>query len=382
MMNPKSQVINAVTFCQVSKALCSHVEAVGQQWCTAETGAVDENPTIEMEGAVPFWIDSGGVANDITLDGMMILTGPNTAGKSTVMRTVCGVALLANCGFMVPASKAYVPFMDGFFFRAASFDAPAERMSAFAVECTEVSTITRDATNRTLVLTDEVARGTETSAGCCLAGAVLESLIQKQCRGIFTTHMHEIFDPPLGEALNLRGAVFMQLETKPAPGEIPAFRTTYRLVPGRCTNSRSIDAAAAYGMDSAVISRARELEGVYRDHKSVLGAYEEEMSNGKPRHAGAARAGGGRGDVPPPLEGDDDYSGDDGSSGSGQDAEARRQGFDIGEIRLSVASLLGSCIRQYGGGAGEVQSLDHGWSPPPGLGDQSCVYGEIPYRHS
>jgi len=176
------------------------------------------------------------------------------AGKSTIMRSVCVVSLLGNCGLMVPAAAARVPAQDSFFLRAASFDSPADGLSAFAVEMLDIATMLRDASPATLVLVDELGRGTETRAGAALAGAVLEELVERGCRGIFTTHLHEMFELPL----QLRGPRYLRMDVLMSDDGL-SWRPTWRLAPGRCIDSLAVHAAQQCGLPPSTIARAQAL---------------------------------------------------------------------------------------------------------------------------
>ena len=108
---------------------------------------------------MPFWMDPHGgdaVANQIELNGLFLLTGPNMAGKSTVLRSTAALALLASCGLHCPVSSARVPFFDSLIVRMSSTDSPAEGLSSYAVEMAEVAQMLHTATERSLVFIDEL----------------------------------------------------------------------------------------------------------------------------------------------------------------------------------------------------------------------------------
>ena len=120
-----NDLMNATTFYTIAKALTLHVaEARRKQWCLpARLPPAHSGARLEITGMVPYWMDpsqpaSKVVRNDISIQEMVVLTGPNTAGKSTIMRSVCAVSLLGNCGLLVPAAAAIVPFQDSYFLRA------------------------------------------------------------------------------------------------------------------------------------------------------------------------------------------------------------------------------------------------------------------------
>jgi DNA mismatch repair ATPase MutS len=125
---------------------------------------------------------------------MSLLTGPNMAGKSTILRSVCAVALLGACGLYAPAAAATLPYFDAFMLRNFSSDSPLEGRSSFAVEMTEMRYVLEDLTPNSLVLVDELGKGTEVRAGSSLAGALMEALDASRCRGVFATHLHSLLD--------------------------------------------------------------------------------------------------------------------------------------------------------------------------------------------
>ncbi|MCA8972916.1 MAG: DNA mismatch repair protein MutS, partial [Planctomycetes bacterium] len=137
------------------------------------------------------------VPNDITLDTeacrLMVLTGPNMSGKSTAMRQVALAVILAQAGGYVPAAAAQIGVVDRIFTRVGASDNLSRGDSTFMVEMKETSTILREASRRSLVILDEIGRGTSTFDGLAIASAVLEHVHDVvQCRAIFATHYHEL----------------------------------------------------------------------------------------------------------------------------------------------------------------------------------------------
>jgi DNA mismatch repair protein MutS len=197
------------------------------------------------------------VANDLELDPdsvqVVILTGPNMAGKSTYLRQAAVIVLLAQCGSFVPAERAMVGLADRIFTRVGAHDDIAAGMSTFMVEMTETANILNHATRASLVILDEVGRGTSTYDGVSIAQAVVEHLHDSprlQCRTLFATHYHEL--TALAERLprvrNQRVEVLEDGET---------VRFLHRVVPGGADRSYGIHVAALAGLPAAVIARAR-----------------------------------------------------------------------------------------------------------------------------
>jgi len=201
------------------------------------------------------------VANDLELDPdgeqIIILTGPNMAGKSTYLRQAAVIVLLAQCGSFVPAERAVVGLADRIFTRVGAHDDISAGMSTFMVEMTETAYILNHATRSSLVILDEVGRGTSTYDGLSIAQAVVEHIHDSPklgCRTLFATHYHEL--TALAETLpRVRNQRVEVLEE----GESVKF--LHRVVPGGADRSYGIHVAAVAGLPSAVIARARQVLG-------------------------------------------------------------------------------------------------------------------------
>ena len=201
------------------------------------------------------------VANDLELDPdgeqIIILTGPNMAGKSTYLRQAAVIVLLAQCGSFVPAERAVVGMADRIFTRVGAHDDISAGMSTFMVEMTETAYILTHATRASLVILDEVGRGTSTYDGVSIAQAVVEHIHDSPrlgCRTLFATHYHEL--TALAERLSrVRNQRVEVLED----GETVKF--LHRVVPGGADRSYGIHVAAVAGLPSTVIARARQVLG-------------------------------------------------------------------------------------------------------------------------
>jgi len=199
------------------------------------------------------------VANDLELDPeteqITILTGPNMAGKSTYLRQAAVIVLLAQCGSFVPAERAVVGLADRIFTRIGAHDDITAGMSTFMVEMTETAYILNHATRSSLVILDEVGRGTSTYDGLSIAQSVVEHLHESPrlgCRTLFATHYHEL--TALAESLpRVRNQRVEVLE------EGESVRFLHRVVPGGADRSYGIHVAALAGLPSGVIARARQV---------------------------------------------------------------------------------------------------------------------------
>ncbi|MDQ6772361.1 MAG: DNA mismatch repair protein MutS, partial [Candidatus Dormibacteraeota bacterium] len=199
------------------------------------------------------------VANDTLLDPdaeqIVVLTGPNMAGKSTYLRQVALIVLLAQCGSFVPATAASVGIADRVFTRVGAQDHLAAGMSTFMVEMTETANILAHATRTSLVVLDEVGRGTSTYDGVSIAQAVVEHLHDAPrlgCRTLFATHYHELtaLAERLDRVRNERVEVLEEGET---------VRFLHRVVPGGADRSYGIHVAALAGLPAPLVARARQV---------------------------------------------------------------------------------------------------------------------------
>jgi DNA mismatch repair protein MutS len=202
---------------------------------------------------------------------LLLITGPNMGGKSTYLRQAALIALMAQAGSFVPARQAMLPIIDRIFTRIGASDNLARGRSTFLVEMSEVASILNHATPASLVLLDEVGRGTATFDGLSIAWAVVEHL-QKHTRArtLFATHYHE-----LTELAELLPAVKnVHVSVKETPNEIIFLR---HVEPGSANKSYGIEVARLAGLPKAVIERARE---VLKKHEQSEHQLSEKLSPG------------------------------------------------------------------------------------------------------
>jgi DNA mismatch repair protein MutS len=184
---------------------------------------------------------------------LLVITGPNMAGKSTVMRQAALVTLLAQMGSFVPARRARVGLVDRIFTRVGASDDLARGRSTFMVEMTETAAILHNATRRSLVVLDEIGRGTSTFDGVSIAWAVAEHLHDaKGCRTLFATHYHELQDLAR-ERPTVRNLTVAVREV----GDRVVFLR--KLVQGGASRSYGIEVAKLAGLPAEVLARAREI---------------------------------------------------------------------------------------------------------------------------
>jgi DNA mismatch repair protein MutS len=215
------------------------------------------------------------VPNDLYLDDesqfLLIITGPNMGGKSTYLRQAALISILAQIGSFVPAAQAKLPLLDRIFTRIGASDNLARGRSTFLVEMSEVAAILNTATPASLVLLDEVGRGTATFDGLSIAWAVVEALHGcARPRTLFATHYHELTEL---EQL-LQGVKNVHVSVEEAGHEIIFLR---RVEPGSADKSYGIEVARLAGLPNNVIVRARE---ILRRHERSEEKLTQELSLG------------------------------------------------------------------------------------------------------
>jgi DNA mismatch repair protein MutS len=224
--------------------------------------AIEESGRIHVvEGRHPVvertLLDERFVPNDVDLDTdasfLQIITGPNMAGKSTVIRQVALITLLAQMGSFVPAKEASIGVVDKIFSRVGASDNLARGQSTFMVEMTEAAHILRNATPRSLIILDEIGRGTSTFDGLSIAWAVAEHLHDVVgAKTMFATHYHELTEL----TRTLDGAVNMSIAVKEWNDDIIFLR---KLVEGEANRSYGIQVGRLAGLPEPVVKRAKEV---------------------------------------------------------------------------------------------------------------------------
>jgi DNA mismatch repair protein MutS len=289
----------AVALADVLRSLAEVAAEKG--YCRPE---VDDSETLELtdarhpvvEAMLP--ADSGGfVPNDVAVSSsgeaasarhgsLLVITGPNMSGKSTIMRQAALATLLAQVGSFVPARRARVGLADRIFTRVGASDDLARGRSTFMVEMTETAAILHNATRRSLVILDEIGRGTSTFDGVSLAWAVAEHLHDRLgCRTLFATHYHE-----LQELSRERPRVKnVSISVREVGDQVVFLR---KLVAGGASRSYGIEVARLAGLPAEVLARAREvlknLEAMELDE-----AGHPQLARGRPAKGRGVAAGAG-----------------------------------------------------------------------------------------
>jgi len=242
--------------------LCSLAEVADREnYCMPEVNNGDKiEVTDGRHPVVEKMLDEGSfVPNDVLLDTdenrIAVITGPNMAGKSTYMRQTALIVLMAQIGSFVPASKAVIGIADRIFTRVGASDDLASGHSTFMVEMTEVANILNNATKRSLIILDEIGRGTSTFDGLSIAWSVIEFISDKQkigARTLFATHYHE-----LTELENKIPGVKNYCVLVKEKGEDIIFLR--KIIRGKADESYGVEVARLAGVPKPVITRAREI---------------------------------------------------------------------------------------------------------------------------
>ena len=236
------------------------------------------------------FIDEPFVPNSVYLnnstDRLLIITGPNMGGKSTVLRQTAIICILAQTGCFVPAERARLPLLDRIWTRVGASDDLTRGRSTFMVEMTETAAILHSATPRSLVLLDEIGRGTATFDGLSIAWAVAEYLHDSPdhaAKTLFATHYHELTE--LAE--RLPGAQNYQITATEREGEVVFL---HRLERGRASKSYGIEVARLAGLPPAVLANAREVLARLERYELEVFAEEDESEIEEPVSAKAVAA--------------------------------------------------------------------------------------------
>ena len=205
---------------------------------------------------IEHFLDEPFIANDLYMDeneSVILITGPNMSGKSTFMRQIALIAIMAQIGCFVPAKSAEIPIFDAIFTRIGAADDIVSGQSTFMVEMMEVNNALKYATNRSLILFDEIGRGTATFDGMALAQAIIEYVHEKiKCKTLFSTHYHEL--TALEESLpNLKNVHVSAIEEK---GNVVF---VHKVLPGAIDKSYGINVAKLAKLPDEVILRANDL---------------------------------------------------------------------------------------------------------------------------
>lgn len=265
--------------------------AVYQNYCRPEIAEGREiiivdgrHPVVEQSLGDGFFVPNStymgnkadAIEQEVTKPDLVILTGPNASGKSCYLRQVGLIQLIAQIGSFVPATEAKLAICDRIFTRVGAVDDLATGQSTFMVEMNETANILNHATPKSLVLLDEIGRGTATFDGLSIAWAVAEYLATEiQARTIFATHYHELNEL----ASILTNVANYQVTVKEMPDKIIFL---HQVTPGGADKSYGIEAGRLAGLPSSVISRARQVMGQIEKHSKIALGLRQGIEQVKP----------------------------------------------------------------------------------------------------
>lgn len=260
-----SQVVHCLSMLDVLCSLAEYASTYSQDICIPKILPFQDKPFISIEnGRHPCIQNTDNfVPNDTKLGieeqaNFMILTGPNMGGKSTLMRQVALISVMAQIGSCVPSSCCEMSLIDRIFTRLGAQDDIIRGQSTFYIELSEASSILRHATKESLVVIDELGRGTSTHDGNAIATAYVKKLTTVGCRTLFSTHYHSLVD-------NFVDVKDIQLGHMPclvANEEDPLQESIvflYKMSEGRCPKSYGFNAAKLAGLDRKIVVRGVEI---------------------------------------------------------------------------------------------------------------------------
>ncbi|CAG9766738.1 unnamed protein product [Ceutorhynchus assimilis] len=281
------QVIHCLATLDV---LCSFAE-----YATSFSGGDICKPNVEPFSVKPFIsIESGKhpcvsnienfVANDSYMGSnemapLLLLTGPNMGGKSTLMRQVSIISIMAQMGSFVPASQCSLSLIDRVFTRLGAFDDIVRGHSTFFVELSEASTILKHASLQSLLIIDELGRGTSTHDGNAIATAYVKKLIGMQCRTLFSTHYHSLVDHFVDTPEVQLGHMACMVENEEDETE-ESVTLLYKLAEGRCPKSFGFNAAKLAGLPATIVARARQLSKEVEEEDKARNAFRQIFREG------------------------------------------------------------------------------------------------------
>ncbi|WP_321429603.1 DNA mismatch repair protein MutS [uncultured Methanolobus sp.] len=235
-----------------------------------------------VENTVPGGFVPNDTEMDCTENQFQLITGPNMAGKSTYMRQIAMIVIMAQAGSFVPASHASIGIVDRVFTRVGAFDDLASGQSTFMVEMVELANILNNATPKSLVLLDEIGRGTSTYDGYSIAKAVVEYIHNKGrvgVRSLFATHYHQLTEVAGG----LKRVKNYHIAVKEEGDDLVFLR---KIVPGATDRSYGIHVARIAGVPHAVTSRAKE---ILEDIEDECMLSEEDRKGGKKKQRSSSK---------------------------------------------------------------------------------------------
>ncbi|XP_971522.4 probable DNA mismatch repair protein Msh6 [Tribolium castaneum] len=259
------QAIDCITVLDVLCSLAQYACNFGQDICIPEIEPMGNSDKIVIEnGRHPCITNIDNfVPNDTKMGvadfaNILLITGPNMGGKSTLMRQIAIICIMAHMGGYVPASGCTLSLIDRIFTRLGAHDDIVQGQSTFLVELSEAAVILHHATPHSLVLLDELGRGTSTHDGNAIATAYVEKLTTINCRTLFSTHYHSLVDHFEARRDVQLGHMACMVENDDDPTE-ESVTFLYKMARGRCPKSYGFNVARLSGLKHCIVSRGREI---------------------------------------------------------------------------------------------------------------------------
>lgn len=260
-----SQVVHCLSILDVLCSLGEYASTYSQDICVPKIMPCGDKPFISIENGrhpciqnIDYFVPNNTNLGTEGHANFLILTGPNMGGKSTLMRQVAVISVMAQIGSFVPASSCELSLIDRIFTRLGAQDDIIQGQSTFYVELSEACSILKHATDESLVVIDELGRGTSTHDGNAIATAYVKKLTTVGCRTLFATHYHSLVD-------NFVDRQDIQLGHMPclvANEEDPLQESIvflYKMTDGRCPKSYGFNAAKLAGLDRGIVARGMEV---------------------------------------------------------------------------------------------------------------------------
>uniref|UniRef100_A0AAR5Q4R4 DNA mismatch repair protein n=1 Tax=Dendroctonus ponderosae TaxID=77166 RepID=A0AAR5Q4R4_DENPD len=259
------QVIHCLSMLDLLCSLAEYASSFSDDICKPNVLPFSAQPLISIEnGKHPCAKNIENFVPNDTFMGtdnqapLLLLTGPNMGGKSTLMRQVSIICIMAQMGSFVPATQCSLSLIDRVFTRLGASDDIVRGESTFFVELSEASTILKHASKESLLIIDELGRGTSTHDGNAIATAYVKKLMDMKCRTLFSTHYHTLVDNFVGNPEVQLGHMACLVENDNNETE-ESVTLLYKLAEGRCPKSFGFNAARLAGLPSQIVARAREL---------------------------------------------------------------------------------------------------------------------------
>ncbi|KAG5872856.1 hypothetical protein JTB14_002909 [Gonioctena quinquepunctata] len=273
------QVIQCLTILDVLCSLAEYARRYSLDLCIPDVLPFAEEPKLIIEnGHHPCIMNIDNFVPNDTKMGvdnfarLLIITGPNMGGKSTLMRQIALISIMAQMGCFVPASKCQITLIDRVFTRIGAQDDIVQGHSTFYNELSEAACILQHATVHSLLLIDELGRGTSTHDGNAIASAYVKKLTKMKCRTTFSTHYHSLVDSFIGLPEVQLGHMACMVENDDDPTQ-ESVTFLYKMAEGTCPKSYGFNVAKLAGLNKSIIVRARQVSKEFEEKSNLRDSF-------------------------------------------------------------------------------------------------------------